>query len=153
MSFFERFPRFNNCCFIFNLRLGALAIGFLLVLYYLIRLIISLVNLNSSPTVYVYYIIGLILGLYLTLGAYKEKQKWVESYLWGKLIFIILTSIDIIVLFFVKSPGFVLWLFLTWILEIYSWICVNSYNVQMREGGQEMTTTQGSDETPTVVTQ
>uniref|UniRef100_A0A336MFK8 CSON011573 protein n=1 Tax=Culicoides sonorensis TaxID=179676 RepID=A0A336MFK8_CULSO len=131
--------------------LGALAIGVWLILNNLGGLITNLANHQSSFFVYVTYIIGLILGIYLTLGAYKEKQKWVEYYLWGKLIFLAIELIEIIGLFF-QSPANAIWLFLTWCLEIYFWLCVNSYHLQLQGIVPATTTRQTTVVTRTVTT-
>lgn len=108
MSFFEKFPQFQFCCVIFDLRLGSLAIGVWLIINNLGGLITNLANgrkcinkiiiikflkkwchrsfginnyylyfsiflIESSFFVYVFFIIALILGIYLTLGAYKAS--------------------------------------------------------------------------------
>ncbi|XP_063705950.1 uncharacterized protein LOC134835029 [Culicoides brevitarsis] len=130
MTFFEKFPQFQFCCFIFDLRLGSIAIGVWLVINNLGALLTNLGAGHGSFFAYVFFIVGIILGIYLTLGAYREKQKWVEYYLWGKFIFLIIELIGIIGLFF-QTPANAIWLFLTWMLDVYFWLCVNSYYLQM----------------------
>lgn len=44
MSFFEKFPQFQFCCVIFDLRLGSLAIGVWLIINNLGGLITNLAN-------------------------------------------------------------------------------------------------------------
>jgi len=139
MSIFERFPRFEFCCFVFDLRLGALAIGVFLALNALGSLITNIAAGVSSIFVYITYILSFVLAIYLILGAYREKAKWVEYYLWGKLIFLVIELIIIISLFF-STAGNALWMLLTWALDVYFWMCVNSYFLKL-EGIVPATTT------------
>jgi hypothetical protein len=150
MTLFERFPQFEFCCFMFDLRLGSIIIGVFLAINALGTVITNLLAGGSSFFVYLVHIVLFVLAIYLILGAYKEKAKWIEYYLWGKLIWLVVELIIIIGLFF-STPGNAFWMLLTWALEVYFWMVVNSYYLRL-EGIVPATTTTTTTRTITVST-
>lgn len=93
-------------------------------------------------------IFGVVLAAYLLMGVIKEKAKWVEIYLWGKLIFLVYELITIVYIFF-HYPGEAIWLLVVWCLEIYFWLCINSYYLDLKSG---VITTTTSRTITTVIT-
>lgn len=61
----------------------------------------------------------------------QTKAKWIEVYLWGKLIFLVYEIIVLVIAFF-SDPFAAIWLILTWCLEVYFWLCVNSYYLELQ---------------------
>jgi hypothetical protein len=129
------FPRLNNflCCI--ELQMGTVIIGILLLMFHGInfaRYITGFVdggyNWQKEWPALLLYTLGLILALYLLLGAIKRNAGWISGYLYFTLVFIVYTIV-VIVIDVVNGHkiGNYTDKIVLLVVEIYFWLCVNSY--------------------------
>lgn len=73
------------------------------------------------------YAIGVLINILLLFGAMQRRANWVAIYLWAKIVFIVLVCIGTINNFAHKDNQKGTYSIVTIVLEIYFWLCVNSY--------------------------
>uniref|UniRef100_A0A336MYB8 CSON009505 protein n=1 Tax=Culicoides sonorensis TaxID=179676 RepID=A0A336MYB8_CULSO len=127
------FPKFPNCCFCIELRIGCVIIAILGLLnfggqlYENVRLINSYGARNELVTNAVIYACGVLINVLLLFGAMNRNARWVAIYLYGKIVFIVLLCIGTINNFAHKDTQNGTMTIVTVVLEIYFWLCVNSF--------------------------
>ncbi|XP_063705237.1 uncharacterized protein LOC134834471 [Culicoides brevitarsis] len=127
------FPRFPNCCFCIELRIGCVVIAVLGLLNFgaqlweNIRAIDTYGTRNELVTNAIIFAIGVLINLLLLFGAMQRRANWIAIYLYAKIVFIVLVCLGTINNFYHKNNQNGTTQAITLILEIYFWLCVNSY--------------------------
>jgi len=143
MSLLGVFPRFNKflCCI--DLQVGSIIIGIILLAFHSIEFARYIVNfsdggyqLKDEWLPLVLYTLGVILALYLLLGAVKRNATWMSYYLYFKLFYMVYI-IFVIVMNVVDGKNIKDFTdqIIILCIEFYFWLCVNSYRSYESIGG------------------
>lgn len=143
MKFLRLFPHLRRVLFCVNLFIGSIAIAAVSLMFYIIlvaELAVELIELRER-----YFIgfsvykapfewIGLALAIYLLPCVTFKRISHLCVYLYLKLIFL-MVLFSLMVISFISGNHWIddLPVSITWMVEIYFWLCINSYYLSLME--------------------